>query len=286
MIWLIGCKGLLGNELSLLFNKHNLQFYSTDSEVDITNLTNLNNYINNKSIKFIINCAAYTAVEKAEDEPEICRLINTLGVSNISICSKYLNAKLLHISTDYVFDGKNNIPYRENDDTNPISIYGITKRDGEIALIKKNTNSYIIRTSWMYGKHGNNFVTTMINLMNKNSQIKVVSDQYGSPTWSYNLANIILNIYKTQIPYGVYHYSNEGYITWYDFAKEIYKYGKEYGIINNNCSIFPCSTNEYPSKVNRPLFSVLDNSKIKTALDISIPAWNESLSEYFKTYFH
>jgi len=284
MIWVSGCKGMLGAEISRLFEKENITYYGSDKEVNVSDIHSLNNYIKNKSIHWIINCAAYTAVDKAEEDSENCRLLNTLGAANLAVISKKINSRLIHISTDYVFDGKKNIPYREEDDTNPTGVYGLTKRNGELAVSKNNTDSYIIRTSWLYGKYGNNFVSTMIKLMNECNEIRVVNDQYGSPTWTYDLAVTILYIINNNndIPYGIYNYSNEGKINWFDFACEIYAKGRELGILKKDCSVIPCSSSEYPSKVKRPLFSVLDKNKIKTTLGITIPFWKDSLHNYLK----
>jgi len=282
MIWLIGCKGMLGTELSNLLEKTNLPFVGTDREVDITNKKALNEFINGKNINYVINCAAYTAVDKAEDDIQTCNNLNNLGAANIASCSSEIKAKFIHISTDYVFDGKGFIPYKEDDITNPIGVYGKSKRDGEISVLENNPNSYIIRTAWLYGKYGNNFISTMIRLMNERDEIKVVNDQRGSPTWAYDLVNIIINFINADRPYGIYHYTNEGDITWFDFAKEIYNLGRELNLIKKNCLVSPCTSEEFPSKVTRPSFSVLDKSKIKSTLGINIPLWNNSLKEYLK----
>jgi len=290
MIWLIGNKGMLGTELSLLMEKSGYSFVGTDREVDITNPTALEDFVktpqNRKQpIEWIINCAAYTAVDKAEDDVDVCKKLNTIGAGNIASCVKSINAKLIHISTDYVFNGQGNKPHTEEDATDPIGIYGLTKRDGEIAVQENNPSSYIIRTAWLYGKHGNNFVHTMLRLMNERNEVKVVNDQRGSPTWAFDLAKTILTLIKTTdsgktIPFGIYHYTNEGIITWFDFAKEIYKLGREQGRITKECEVKPCTSAEYPAKVKRPAYSVLDKSKIKTALGIEIPAWDKSLKEF------
>ena len=287
MIWLVGCKGMLGTELSQLLKKENFTYWGSDADVNISDIQSLDKFIENKTIQWIINCAAYTAVDKAEEDSENCRLLNTTGAFNLAIISKIIDAQFIHISTDYVFDGKNNTPYNEKDNTNPIGIYGLTKRDGELAVLKNNDNSYIIRTSWLYGKHGNNFVSTMLGLMKERSEIKVVNDQYGSPTWAYDLAVTILYLIKNKnggsnIPFGIYHYTNDGNINWFDFACEIYFKGRELGILNKECSVLPCSSKEYTSKVKRPAFSVLDKSKIKSILGIDIPNWKNSLLEYLK----
>jgi dTDP-4-dehydrorhamnose reductase len=307
MIWLIGNKGMLGTELSLLLGKNGLPFVGTDREIDITNSAVLREFIDaqaNKSNSFtwIINCAAYTSVDKAEDDVDNCRRLNTLGAGNIAACAKNTGAQFIHISTDYVFDGKGITaeradiprPYREDDLTNPIGVYGLTKRDGEFAVMAVNERSYIIRTAWLYGRYGNNFVTTMLRLMNERNEVKVVNDQYGSPTCTSDLAQTIILMIKASavdslskvemsVPFGIYHFTNDGNITWFDFAKEIYRQGRELGLIKKDCAVSPCISGEFPAKVKRPAFSVLDKSKIKAALGIEIPAWDKSLTEFLKS---
>jgi len=293
MIWIIGNKGMLGTEISLLLEKNKISFTGTDIEVDITSLKALCAFVKNKPINWIINCAAYTAVDKAEEDAEKCRLLNTLGAENIASCAKSKNAPLIHISTDYVFDGKGITidgeisPYSENDETKPIGIYGLTKRDGELAVLRNNPSSFIIRTAWLYGKYGKNFADTMLQLMNERDEIKVVNDQRGSPTWTFDLASTILTIVQVmdkekKIPFGIFNYTNEGIITWFDFANEIYKLGCEYGRITGKCTIRPCTSAEFPAKVKRPEYSALDKSKIKEAFGITIPTWNKSLRDYIK----
>jgi len=290
MIWLIGCNGMLGRELSLLLKKSDINFVETDRDVDITDFQSLENFCKNYSFKWIINCAAYTAVDKAESDVDICRSLNTFGAANVAACAKNIGASLIHISTDYVFDGNGIIcdktsslrPYTEDDLTNPVGFYGLSKRDGEISVLEKNPESFIIRTAWLYGKHGNNFVSTMLRLMNERDKINVVDDQRGSPTWAFDLCSVLLTIINSVIPFGIYHYTNEGNITWFNFANEIYKLGKNMGLIKEKCSIIPCTSDEYPAKVKRPAYSVLDKKKIKEALGISIPVWDNSLKEFLK----
>ena len=279
---------MLGTEISRLLEKNNITFAGTDSEVDICDPSALMSFANKQSkpITWIINCAAYTAVDKAEDDIENCRNLNTRGAANIAVLAKNIGAKLIHISTDYVFNGLANKPYTEEDDTDPIGIYGLTKRDGEIAVLEHNPNSYIIRTAWLYGEYGNNFVHTMLKLMNERDELKIVDDQRGSPTWSYDLAFTILSMIQNatsgkNIPFGIYHFTNEGNITWFDFSKEIYKQGRENGRINKDCVLKPCTSVEYPSRVKRPFYSVLDKNKIKTS-GISVPTWDISLNNYLK----
>jgi len=236
-------------------------------------------------------------VDKAEDDRETCRRLNTDGAANIAQTAHTIGAKLIHISTDYVFNGKGVTdrstaaprPYREDDPTDPIGVYGFTKRDGEhAALADCNNTCYIIRTAWLYGQYGSNFVTTMLRLMNERDEVKVVNDQRGSPTWASDLASAITALVSradrgTVVPYGIYHYTNEGDISWYDFAREIYRRGRELGLLRNGCTVKPCTSAEYPAKVKRPVYSVLDTSKIKAALGIAIPRWDESLGAFLQT---
>ena len=296
-VWLIGCKGMLGTELSLLLEKAGISFTGTDCEVDIAEPAALDEFIRNKPVGWIINCAAYTAVDKAEDDAENSRRLNTLGAANIAACARNVGACLIHLSTDYVFDGKGVTegtglrPYREDDETNPVGIYGLTKRDGELAVTAHNPRSYIIRTAWLYGRHGNNFVHTMLRLMNERDEIRVVDDQRGSPTWTFDLASAVISLITTadsdrDIPCGIYHYTNEGNITWFDFAREIYRQGREQGRITKDCVVRPCTSADYPARVTRPAYSVLDKSKIKAALGITIPAWDTSLKEFLSTCAH
>jgi len=291
MIWLIGNKGMLGTELSLLMEKTGLPFVGTDCEVDITDTAALEKFVQAQPVTWIINCAAYTAVDKAEDDVETCRRLNTLGAANVAACSQKIGARLIHLSTDYVFDGTGTRPYTPEDATAPTGVYGLTKRDGELAVIEKNPRSFIIRTAWLYGKHGNNFVHTMLRLMNERDEVKVVNDQRGSPTWTFDLASALLAVIKADgsgknVPFGIYHFTNEGNISWFDFATEIYRQGRELGRISKDCAIKPCTSAEYPAKVKRPAYSVLDKSKIKAALEIDIPAWEKSLKEFLKTCAH
>jgi dTDP-4-dehydrorhamnose reductase len=282
---------MLGTELSLLMEKSGRSFVGTDREIDITDAAALGQFAKQltktQPVDWIINCAAYTAVDKAEDDAENCRRLNTLGAANIASCAKSIGARLVHISTDYVFDGTLPRPYREDDLTNPTGIYGLTKRDGELAVLENNPSSYIIRTAWLYGKHGNNFVHTMLRLMNERDEVKVVDDQRGSPTWAFDLAAAVLALIKKvdsgkNVPFGIYHYANEGDITWFDFAKEIFRLGREQGRIAKDCAVKPCTSAEFPAKVKRPAFSVLDKGKIKAELGIDVPDWKKSLSGFLK----
>ncbi|MDR1898728.1 MAG: dTDP-4-dehydrorhamnose reductase [Treponema sp.] len=296
MLWLIGSRGMLGTELSRLFEQRGVSFIGTDREIDITDPAALAETARRQvPIAWIVNCAAYTAVDRAEDDAETCRRLNTEGAGNIARCARNIGARLIHLSTDYVFNGKGIPgegplgfrPYREDDRTDPTGVYGLTKRDGEQAVLENNPWSYIIRTAWLYGKHGNNFVAAMLRLMKERDEVKVVNDQRGSPTWAFDLAGAICALMEaadkrpgSAVPPGIYHYTNEGNITWFDFAGEIYRRGRALGLLSKDCVVKPCTSVEFPAKVKRPAWSVLDKGKIKTTLGIEIPAWDKSLGNF------
>lgn len=286
MVWLIGCKGMLGTEVARQLKNSNIDYIGTDIDVDITKLEVLEDFANkNPKIDWIINCSAYTAVDKAEDDKDFANLLNNIGPKNISSVAKKINAKMIHISTDYVFDGTGNIPYTEDMDVKPIGVYGQTKADGEKSVIDSGCEYYIFRTAWLYGYDGKNFVYTMLKLMESKSEISVVSDQKGTPTFAGDLANCVIKTItsKNQIPCGIYHCTDLGEITWYDFACEIYKQGKATGKLSNECKINPCSTDEFPTKAKRPAYSVLSKEKIQQALGITLPMWNESLNVFMNS---
>jgi dTDP-4-dehydrorhamnose reductase len=285
---------MLGTELSRLLEKQGLPFTGTDREVDITDPAALDAYAERPDLRgridWIVNCAAYTVVDRAEDDVETCRNLNAAGPGNIARTAKKTGARLIHISTDYVFDGRGIPlagggfrPYREDDGTNPTGIYGLAKRDGEARVLESNGESYIIRTAWLYGEHGNNFVHTMLRLMNEREEVKVVHDQWGSPTWAADLSRALLSLIRAGPAPGIYHYTNEGAVTWFDFAREIYRRGRGLGLIKKDCAVRPCTSAEYPAKVTRPAYSVLDKTKIKEALGLSIPPWDESLKQYLES---
>ena len=280
MIWIIGKNGMLAQDILDTFNKNNIEYIATASDIDVTNIDILNNFSKNKNIKTIINCSAYTKVDLAEDEKDICFKINGEGVKNITEIASKIKADLIHFSTDYVFDGQNTKPYTEEDKTNPINIYGKSKLEGENYALSYN-KSTVIRVSWLYGINGNNFVKTMIKLMNTKESIKVVNDQFGSPTFTKDIAEAVLN-FINQNSYGLYHYTNEGNISWYDFANSIYKIGKKYNVIDNDCAINPCTTEEYPTKAQRPKYSVLSIEKIRKYAKIY--EYEHSLNNFFNAY--
>jgi len=275
-ILITGGNGQLGSELNELApNFLDYNFFFTDvADLDITAHNEVAEFIINNNINVIINCAAYTAVDKAESEPEISDAINHLAVANFAQIAREKNIKLIHISTDYVFDGTNHKPYLETDVPNPKSVYGKTKLDGELAMQQINPlNSIIIRTSWVYSKFGNNFVKTMLSLAENRDEISVVADQMGSPTNAADLAKTILLILPkiTNKVVEVYHYSNEGVCSWYDFAKKIFE------IQGTPIKINQLESRQFPTAAKRPFYSVLNKSKIKEVFSLEIDYWNNSL---------
>lgn len=282
MLWLIGCKGMLGTEIARQLSEKNIDFVGTDIDVDITNPQALADFAHGKNISYIINCSAYTAVDKAESDADFAKKLNEDGPRNIANLANQIHAVMIHISTDYVFDGTGTSPYTEDMPIAPIGVYGKTKAAGEAAVRQNLKNYYIIRTAWLYGWAGKNFVYTMIRAMNTHDSVKVVNDQKGSPTFAGDLADVILKlINKKTVPYGTYHCTDLGEITWWDFTNEIKKQGIEAGLITNkNCVVNPCATSEYPTPAKRPTYSVLCKDKIQKALEITLPDWKQSLKKF------
>ena len=285
MIWLIGNKGMLGQDAEKLFKRKRLSYLASDKEVDITNYQILQEFTKNIKLEWIINCSGYTEVDKAEKEIEKAFLINRDGVRNISKIAIAKQAKLIHISTDYVFNGKKDthLSYTEDDKTEPINLYGESKLAGE-REIKENLKKYfILRTAWLYGIGGKNFVSTMLKLFKEKEEIKVVSDQWGSPTYTVDLAKGILEIINNDSDkFGIYHFTNEGVTNWYEFAREIYRKSKKLGIIDSNkeVKIRSIETKEYPTPAQRPKWSALSNEKIKRELNLDIRNWEDALTDF------
>lgn len=275
-----GANGQLGQALRIEKSLSNYEFYFTDIEtLDISSEESILANIGLYKPDFIINCSAYTAVDKAEEENDEASIVNTTAVELLSGACYQNNIFLIHVSTDYVFDGRNYQPYNEGDSTNPLSVYGLTKLRGEEAMILSGCNGIIIRTSWLYSTTGSNFVKTILKYANERESLNVVFDQIGTPTYVNDLAETILNILpQCAFINGVntYHYSNEGVSSWYDFAKQIIDFA---GI---NCHIYPVKSSEYPTKAQRPFYSVLDKSKIKADFNIFIPYWKDSLKKCIK----
>ena len=279
-ILVTGANGQLGRELRNVLESEipGKTIYTDVAELDLTDVKGVDDFFKKNDISHVVNCAAYTAVDKAEEEKLECAAININAVKNLANAADAIGAKIIHISTDYVFDGTAHRPYKESDKVNPISQYGTTKRKGETALLALAPESIIIRTSWLYSPYGNNFVKTMLRLGAEQSKIKVVSDQIGTPTYALDLARAIYMVLMShQWVEGIFHFSNEGVCSWYDFAKSIHRIA---GI--DKCEIKPIPTEEYPTAASRPFYSVLDKTRIKATYGVKAPYWEDSLIECIK----
>ena len=278
-ILVTGANGQLGSEIEALGSTYpTFEFVFSDlPELDICNLALLSDFVKENEIQTIINCAAYTAVDKAEEDTELAKLVNATAVGNLVAVAEEKNLKLIHISTDYVFDGTSHIPYAEEIPVSPLGIYGATKREGEEYVINSSSNSILIRTSWLYSSFGNNFVKTMLRLGNERDNLGVIFDQVGSPTYARDLAQVCLEILsksgRLDAQGKVYHFSNEGVASWYDFAKAIMEMGEV------DCQVNPIESKDYPTPAARPYYSVLNKSKIKADFGIQIPYWRDSLKD-------
>ena len=280
-ILVTGSNGQLGSEIKdLVTNYKDFNFFFRDlPELNICDAEALNTFIFNQNINAVINCAAYTAVDQAEEDVEIAEQVNSIGVLNLVNALKKVNGKLIHISTDYVFDGNSFLPYQELDELNPIGIYGETKRAGELVILNSSIDALVIRTSWLYSAYGNNFVKTMLKLGHERDELEVIFDQVGTPTYASDLAKTCLDILLDKSSENIsmngkiYHYSNEGVTSWYDFAKAIMELG------SIDCKVKPIETKDYPTPAKRPHFSVLNKTKIKKDFNIEIPYWRDSLDK-------
>lgn len=275
-ILITGCNGQLGNEMQLLeeANPQHTYFNTDVAELDITDSAAIEKFVNENQIDGIVNCAAYTAVDKAEDNQELCRLLNTVAPGYLAAAVEKRGGWLIQVSTDYVFDGTNHTPYTEDEPTCPNSVYGSTKLDGEKAAQQACSRTMIVRTAWLYSTFGNNFVKTMIRLGKEKPELGVIFDQIGTPTYARDLAVALFAAINQGVVPGIYHFSNEGVISWYDFTKAIHRIA---GI--SSCHVRPLHTAEYPTPANRPHYSVLDKTKIKQTYNIEVPYWEESLKE-------
>lgn len=281
-ILITGSNGQLGTEFRFLAENYpNYNFVFTDiDELDLSDFQSVRSFFQENKFDFCVNCAGYTAVDKAEDEPGKAFLLNADAVGNLSKLCEERNVRLIHISTDYVFDGKAKRPYKENDPVSPQSVYGLSKLKGEDEVLKYSSNAIIIRTAWLCSRYGKNFVKTMLKLGAEKPMLNVVNDQIGSPTFTEDLAKAILEIIgKPRKPENneIYHYSSMGNISWFIFAKEIMD------MAGLDCKIIPVKTSEYPTKAKRPAYSVLDKSKIIHDYGIEIPEWKFSLLKLIET---
>ena len=283
-ILVTGSNGQLGSEIKdLVINYKDYNFFFMDlPELNICNVYALDRFILNKKINAVINCAAYTAVDLAEEDLVIAEQVNANGVLNLVNALEKVDGKLIHISTDYVFDGNNFLPYKESDPVSPIGVYGKTKRAGELVILNSSIDALVIRTSWLYSAYGNNFVKTMLKLGHERDELGVIFDQVGTPTYACDLAKTCLDILldksseNISVKGKIYHYSNEGVTSWYDFAKAIMELG------SIDCKVRPIETKDYPTPAKRPHFSVLNKTKIKKDFNIEIPYWRDSLDKCVK----
>ncbi|MFY7670062.1 dTDP-4-dehydrorhamnose reductase [Tenacibaculum sp. MEBiC06402] len=277
-VLITGASGQLGSEIFHESKKSSHTFFFEDSKgLDITNSLEVGRYITKNNIDFVINCAAYTAVDNAEEDQFRAIEVNAVGVKNIVEGLKD-RGKMIHVSTDYVFSGNGNVPFKENDEVDPVNFYGVSKQKGEEYFLNSNIEGTIIRVSWLYSCFGKNFVKTMLRLGKEKDNINVVSDQIGSPTYAKDLAKLCILMLDKNLDKDckIYHYSNEGAISWYEFAREIMI------IANLSCKVNPIETKDYPTLAKRPYFSVMNTDKIKEDFNIDIPFWKDSLEECIK----
>lgn len=278
-ILITGANGQLGSEIRAVESRKSNYFFTDVAELDITDKTAIATFVCEKNIQLIVNCAAYTNVDKAEDDTKVADLINHIAVKNLAEVAAESKATFIHISTDYVFGGTKNTPYTETEPTLPLGVYGKTKLNGELAVQQSGVEHLILRTSWLYSRFGHNFVKTIQRLSAERAELKVVFDQVGTPTNAADLANFIVfvienDLYKNKKE--IYHFSNEGVCSWYDFAREIVR------LSGNKCEVKPCLSDEFPAKVTRPAYSVLNKAKLRNDFNYTVPYWRESLEIIMK----
>lgn len=277
-IWICGASGMLGSHFKRLFAERNIPFLANDrKQIDITNLQTVSNFVRVQKITHMINCAAYTQVDKAETELKQAYLVNAIGPHNLGIAARRYGARVIHFSTDYVFDGKSHTPYTEEQLCTPIGAYGMSKLAGEMKLLEEHSDTCVMRTSWLFGYPGKNFVDTMLRLMSEREKITVVSDQIGRPTYCQDLAEAALELLDEE---GIFHFANTSETNWYQFAQEIHRQGKELGFPMVVKSIEPISTAEYPTACVRPAYSTLSTKKIEDRLGHAPRSWQKALNAY------
>lgn len=275
-ILVTGCNGQLGKEMQSLAAAHpqHTYFFTDVAELDITNSVAVDAFVQSNEVDCIVNCAAYTAVDRAESDEALCRVLNAVAPGYLAEAVAKRGGCMVHVSTDYVFDGTACVPYTEDMPTCPRSVYGVTKLEGERAVTENCPQSAVVRTAWLYSTTGNNFVKTMLRLGRERDTLGVVFDQIGTPTYARDLAATIYAMLDHGVVPGIYHYSNEGVTSWYDFTKAIHRIG---GI--TTCEVRPLHSADYPAAAHRPHYSVLDKSKVKQTYDIEVPYWEDSLAD-------
>lgn len=277
-IWICGASGMLGSHFKRLLAKEQILFIANDRQkIDITDFDSVSDFVRTQKISHIINCAAYTKVDQAETDQKQAYLVNAVGTHNLGIAARRHGARVLHFSTDYVFDGKGRHPYSEDHYCTPINAYGMSKLAGEIKLLDEHSHACIIRTSWLYGMPGKNFVETMLHLMNEKEQLRVVSDQVGRPTYCQDLAEVSLNLLDEE---GVFHFANAFETSWFQFAKEIHRQAQELMFPLKVKNIEPVTSKEYPTIAKRPAYSTLNTKKIEAFLGKAPRSWQEALNDY------
>ena len=282
-IWLVGAAGMLGRQLAAEFSGRGWGFFASDREADIRDLQALRAFARGKEIAWIVNCAAYTAVDRAEDDPETAMAVNADGVENLARLSGEIRAALIHFSTDYVFAGDRSVPYREEDAPRPLSRYGWSKWLGETRLAASLEAHFLFRISWLYGVHGANFVKTMLNVFRGRESARVVNDQSGSPTYAAPLAANIAGLIASGCDrYGTYHYCDRGVITWFDFAARIQDLALASGLLEKRIPLLAIATSQFPTRAQRPAHAVLDNRKVVRELGFRIHDWQANLEEFFR----
>ena len=286
MIWLVGNQGMLGAEMSNVFSSQKIDFVGTDADVDITRHDEVSKFVEGQNFSHIVNCAAYTNVDKAESEYELAWKINALGVKNLALFAQKMGSVLVHFSTDYVFDGRSTQPYQETDMPNPVSAYGKSKLEGERFVSAACERCYIFRISWLYGAHRSNFVKTMLRLFSERDVVSVVCDQRGAPTWTYELAVHMARLVQDDPEkFGIYHYSDDGNISWFDFACKIRDLAQKHGSLDKKVTIEPIPSENYPTPAVRPRFSIFDRKKIREELGIHPNPWEENLEKCIESIF-
>lgn len=287
-ILVTGCRGMLGTDLTPVLAQSGFHVICVDiQEADITNLSSISKTVSDICPGLVIHTAAMTAVDACEDQPELAMAVNFTGASNVATAAALINTPIIHISTDYVFDGKHTIPYNEDDTVNPLGVYGKSKALGEHAVIQNNPRSVILRTSWLFGKHGKNFISTILKLSAANNELKIVNDQIGSPTYTVHLSHAISSVAHSllsqhQPSYGIYHVTNSGFCSWYDFAKQILTSSGK-----TDVKVIPIDSAQLLTMMNykapRPSYSVLNTSKFHNTFDYQMPPWQEAVSEYLSS---
>ena len=280
--YLVGSRGMLASDLALMLEECGELTGRDLPEIDITDIECLRRDMGAAAPDVVINCAAYTAVDKAEEEESACHAVNAVGPANLATVCREIGARLVHISTDFVFDGGTSRPYSEGDGAAPISVYGKTKLAGERLTMQETDDYLIVRTSWLYGRHGNNFVKTVSRLAAERESLGIVYDQTGTPTYARDLAQALINLISVEAEPGIYHFSNEGVCSWYDFAYEIINMLQSKGESLKLKELNPILSREYPTAAARPAYSVMNKGKYKRITSKTIPHWRDALSRYFK----